>query len=102
MNWSILSRQLAATAGTNSAARDAAYFGKGTDMIRLHGPRVMALLVVALATLPAFAHPGHGRDGGSNSLTHYATEPVHIAPVVFALVAGAAMAGLIIWLRRKA
>ena len=71
-------------------------------MIRLHGLRVIALLVVALATLPAFAHPGHGRDGGSNSLTHYATEPAHVAPVVLAAVAGAAVAALIIWLRRRA
>jgi hypothetical protein len=77
-------------------------FRKGTDMIRLHVPRVLALLVVALASLPAFAHPGHGRDGGSNSLTHYATEPVHVAPVVFAALAGIAIAGLIIWLRRRA
>lgn len=71
-------------------------------MIRLHGPRVIALLVVALATLPAFAHPGHGRDGGSNSLTHYATEPVHVAPMILAVLAGVATAGLIIWLRRRA
>jgi len=70
-------------------------------MIRLHGPRVLALLVVALATIPAIAHPGHGKDGGSNSLTHYATEPVHVAPVVLALVAGVAVAALIIWLRRR-
>lgn len=71
-------------------------------MVRLHVPRVMALLIVALAAVPAFAHPGHGRDGGSNSIMHYATEPVHVAPVVFAALAGIAVTGLIVWLRRKA
>jgi hydrogenase/urease accessory protein HupE len=88
--------------GTTSGRCGAACYGEGTDMIRLHGPRVIALLLVVLAAMPAFAHPGHGKDGGSNSLAHYATEPVHVAPVVFAVLAGIATAGVIIWLRRRA
>lgn len=36
-------------------------------------------LVLALLALPAAAaaHPGHGFGGGSYSLLHYLTEPVH-------------------------
>ncbi|MBA3312184.1 MAG: hypothetical protein M3552_13755 [Planctomycetota bacterium] len=71
-------------------------------MIRLHGPRLLALFAVVFASLPAFAHPGHGKDGGSNELVHYATEPVHVAPFAFAALAGVAAAALVAWFRRKA
>ncbi len=71
-------------------------------MIRLHGPRVFALLTVMFCALPAFAHPGHGRDGGSHQLLHYVTEPMHIAPVTLAMVAGVAAAGIVAWFRKRA
>jgi hypothetical protein len=31
-----------------------------------------------LAGSSAFAHPGHGRDGGDFSILHYLTEPVAV------------------------
>jgi hydrogenase/urease accessory protein HupE len=31
-----------------------------------------------LTTSPAFAHPGHGRDGGDFGPLHYLTEPDHL------------------------
>jgi len=59
-------------------------------------------LVAALAVAPVFAHPGHGADGGSHELTHYVTEPVHLAPLGLAALAGIAAAGIVAWVRRKA
>ncbi len=41
-----------------------------------------SLGVALLASGTAFAHPGHGRDGGDFSLPHYLTEPAHIVFVV--------------------
>ena len=71
-------------------------------MTRPHGLRlIFASLTLALST-PVFAHPGHGTDGGSHDLTHYFTEPQHLAPVGLAIVAGATVAGLVAWYRRKA
>ncbi len=62
----------------------------------------MALVgLVTVVTCPAFAHPGHGRDGGSHEMTHYLTEPEHIAPLALAVLVGAAAAGAVAWYRRK-
>ncbi len=71
-------------------------------MMRHFGFRAgLTALVVAL-TSPTFAHPGHGTDGGSHELTHYFTEPEHLAPVGLAVLAGVAAAGFVAWYRRKA
>jgi hydrogenase/urease accessory protein HupE len=75
---------------------------EGLAMIRLHGPRLFALLAVVLFAAPAFAHPGHGIDGSSNSLTHYVTEPAHLGPVILAAVAGITAAAFVAWYRRRA
>ena len=56
----------------------------------------------ALITAPALAHPGQGRDGGSHELTHYFTEPEHLAPIGLAALAGVAGAAFVVWYRRKA
>lgn len=61
---------------------------------------LLASLALAL-TAPAFAHPGHGRDGGSHELVHYFSEPEHLAPVAVATLAGVASAMVVAWLRRK-
>jgi hypothetical protein len=72
-------------------------------MYRLCGLRSLFLALTLLVfVVPALAHPGHGRDGGSHELTHYVTEPAHVGPVVLALVAGVAAAVFVIWYRRKA
>jgi hypothetical protein len=59
-------------------------------------------VAAALLASPAFAHPGHGRDSGSYELTHYLTEPQHLAPVGLAALAGVAAAMLVAWYRRRA
>lgn len=61
----------------------------------------LAALAATLAA-PALAHPGHGKDGGSHEMTHYLTEPVHVAPLGLAALAGIAAAAFVVWYRRKA
>jgi hypothetical protein len=60
--------------------------------------RTVPAAVVAITALtvssPASAHPGHGLGGGSYSLLHYVTEPLHLLgglAVVAAFVLGAAL-----------
>ena len=55
-----------------------------------------------LLTSPLLAHPGHGTDGGSHEMTHYLTEPVHVAPLVVAALVGVVAAGVVAWYRRNA
>ena len=43
----------------------------------------------------------NGKDGGSHELTHYFTEPEHLAPVALAALAGVAAAAFVVWYRRK-
>jgi hypothetical protein len=62
---------------------------------------LLTTLAVTFAA-PALAHPGHGKDGGSHELVHYLSEPVHLAPVGLAALAGIAAAGLVVWYRRRA
>ena len=64
--------------------------------------RLAVASTAALLTAPALAHPGHGKDGGSHELTHYFTEPEHLAPVGLAALAGVAAAAFVVWYRRKA
>jgi hypothetical protein len=52
-----------------------------------------------LAAAPAFAHPGHGVDGSSNTLLHYIATPEHAG---IALVAVLVAAGLFMFARRRA
>lgn len=66
-----------------------------------HFNRFLVSAVAISMAGPALAHPGHGKGGGSHELVHYATEPLHIAPVALAALAGIAMAGLAAWYRRK-
>jgi len=54
------------------------------------------------ATSIATAHPGHGADGGSDSLWHYLTEPIHLAAGLFAFLAMVAIVRLATaWLWKK-
>jgi len=47
--------------------------------------------VWVLAASSAFAHPGHGKDGGDFGFLHYLTEPAHLwFSVPMALVAALA------------
>lgn len=72
-------------------------------MARSIGVRVCCgALAVVSSTAPALAHPGHGADGGSHELTHYLTEPSHLAPLGLAALTGIAAAGIVAWVRRKA
>lgn len=72
-------------------------------MFRRIGRQAPLTALAAFAfSAPAFAHPGHGPDGGSHRLTHYLTEPQHLAPVGLAAFAGVAAAALVAWYRRRA
>ena len=64
--------------------------------------RLAAFLAALVLAVPAFAHPGHGKDGGSHELTHYLSEPEHLAPLGLAALAGVAAAAFVVWYRRKA
>lgn len=55
----------------------------------------------ALAAAPAFGHPGHGPHGGSHDLTHYLTEPEHLAPLGVAALVGAVVAAFVSRSRRR-
>ena len=70
-------------------------------MTRLLGSCVSFTVAIVLTAGSAFAHPGHGRDGGSHELTHYFSEPEHLGPVGLAVLGGVAAAGLVAWVRRK-
>ena len=60
-------------------------------------------LFVALLTAPlASAHPGHGHDGGSNTLLHFLCEPIHIVAAVVLLCVLAAVAAACVRFRRVA
>jgi hypothetical protein len=51
-------------------------------------PRLLIGVLASLATTSiATGHPGHGTDGGNDSLWHYLTEPVHLAAGLFAVLA---------------
>ncbi|WP_018863243.1 hypothetical protein [Thioalkalivibrio sp. ARh3] len=54
--------------------------------------------VLALASGPALAHPGHGHGDGF-SLLHYLSAPEHVAGLVLLAVVGGGIAGW--WLRRR-
>ncbi len=56
-------------------------------------PAVIAIAVASVAS----AHPGHGLDGGSSSVAHYWTEPLHVLGVV-GLLAAVVAGG---WLLRR-
>ena len=57
------------------------------------------LTVIAMTALPAmaFAHPGHGADGGDFGVIHYLTTPEHLIP---AAIGAALVAGSVTWRRR--
>ncbi len=71
-------------------------------MTRPHGLRLIVASLALALTTPAFSHPGHGTGGGSHELTHYFTEPVHLAPLAAAALAGGLAAATVAWYRRKA
>ncbi len=48
--------------------------------------RIAATLLPLVTSSIAFAHPGHGVDGGNGSPAHFLTEPIHIVPALFLLV----------------
>ena len=68
-------------------------------MLRL--TRGLTFAFTSVAASPLFAHPGHGRDGGSHELTHYATEPDHLATLALGVVVAAVVGAWFAWSRRK-
>lgn len=71
-------------------------------MARQFFSRAFLTALTTVLAAPAFAHPGHGKDGGSHEVTHYLTEPMHVAPLAMAAIAGIAAAAFVAWYRRKA
>jgi hydrogenase/urease accessory protein HupE len=55
-----------------------------------------AAMLALLLSSPAFAHPGHGRDGGAWSALHYLIEPGHVLFAVPMLVLAALAGGYLI------
>lgn len=39
----------------------------------------VGFVAACAAPVVAWAHPGHGIDGGSHGVWHYVTEPLHVA-----------------------
>lgn len=64
--------------------------------------RVALAGVGCLFTMPVLGHPGHGKDGGSHEMSHYLSEPEHLAPLAIAGLVGAVAAGVVVWYRRRA
>ena len=72
------------------------------SMRRTFTSLLFATAVFCSAVPLAVAHPGHGVDGGSHEITHYATEPEHVLPtVVLAIVAVASIAGVMAWAKKR-
>jgi hydrogenase/urease accessory protein HupE len=61
--------------------------------------KLCSFLVAGLASSPAWAHPGHGVDGGDWSLLHYLTEPDHL---IGALGLAILVAGSFAWRATRA
>jgi hydrogenase/urease accessory protein HupE len=59
-----------------------------------------AAMLALLLSSPAFAHPGHGRDGGDWGAPHYLIEPAHLVFAVPMLVLAALTAGCLTRTRR--
>jgi len=57
----------------------------------MRSSRTMRAASVAGAALSianaAAAHPGHGLDGGSSHWLHYASDPLHVAPLALGALA---------------
>lgn len=51
---------------------------------------------LVMAASAAAAHPGHGLGGDASGWLHYLTEPLHVAPLALA-----AVAGVLVWRRRR-
>ncbi len=49
--------------------------------------RLMTATSTFLCAATAWAHPGHGTPGESETITHYLTEPVHVGAGVLFLLA---------------
>lgn len=56
--------------------------------------RVVAATVTTLAASSSWAHPGHGTTS-ADAPAHYLTEPLHLALLVAAVVAGGAWVALL-------
>ncbi len=54
-----------------------------------------------LVTAPAYAHPGHGRDGGSHEAAHYLTEPEHLGTIGLTVSVGVFVAAAFAWRDRR-
>jgi hydrogenase/urease accessory protein HupE len=48
--------------------------------------RPCSFLIAGLASSPAWAHPGHGVEGGDWSPLHFLTEPDHLVGLLGLLV----------------
>ena len=59
-----------------------------------------AAMLALLLSSPAFAHPGHGREGGDWSALHYLIEPAHLLFAVPMLLLAALAAGYLTRVRR--
>lgn len=64
---------------------------------------VLTAVLVGGAPTIAIGHPGHGANGGSYSLIHYLTEPVHaLASLGIILALGTVLVALRQWRDRLA
>ena len=59
----------------------------------------VGFVAACAAPVVAWAHPGHGIDGGSHGLMHYLTEPLHVALALG--VVAVAVAGRVAHQRRR-
>jgi hydrogenase/urease accessory protein HupE len=58
---------------------------------------VLAMSTLLALVVPAGAHPGHGYDGGTYSLTHHLSEPIHVAGILAVL----GVVGGCVWLATR-
>ena len=67
-----------------------------------YSPLTASIASLAFAVV-AHAHPGHGEPGDDFSLTHYATEPMHLGVGVCLFVGAVAVISLLraAYLRRR-
>ncbi|MCC9644032.1 hypothetical protein LOC71_17250 [Rhodopirellula sp. JC740] len=49
---------------------------------------LLGMFAVLICAAPAFAHPGHGNSEG---VAHYATEPVHVLPMMASIAVSGAL-----------
>lgn len=61
------------------------------DYIMKHISRFTALAIAAAASAPAFAHHDAAGATTAQSIAHWLSNPVHIAPIIIGALVGAAV-----------